>query len=158
MTYFSNSNMISCFFSSSFLISSSNPSVMLLSYCSSNLASSSLTYSTIFALSSISLLVLSIIFLKSITFYFTEFAKPKDECIRLSIFTHFFNLHELMPIVVIVDALDADLDGAGLAKVLNHLVWMSWTWYALKVSKQQWHRLFTIYEIKYFLIFPTLIS
>ncbi len=73
-TYFSNSNMISCFFSSSFLISSSKPSVILFNCCSSSLASSSFTYSTIFALSSTRRFVLSIIFRRSITFYFTEFA------------------------------------------------------------------------------------
>ncbi len=63
-----------------------------------------------------------------------------------------------MAVVVVVDTLDADLDGAGLAKVLNHLVWMSWTWYTLKISKQQWHGFFTIYEIENFLIFATLLS
>jgi hypothetical protein len=77
-SYFSNSNMISCFFSSNFLINSSNPSVILFNYYSRSLASSSLTCSTIFALSSINLLVLSIIFLKSMTFYFTELAIIKE--------------------------------------------------------------------------------
>lgn len=77
-SYFSNSNMISCFFSSNFLINSSNPSVILFNCYSRSLASSSLTCSTIFALSSINLFVLSIIFLKSITFYFTELAIIKE--------------------------------------------------------------------------------
>lgn len=71
--------------------------------------------------------------------------------------THFFNLHELMAIVVIVDTLDADLDGTGFAKVLNHLMRMPWTGDALKISKEQWHSLFTINEIKNFLIFPALL-
>jgi hypothetical protein len=143
--------MISCFFSSNFLINSSNPSVILLSCYSSSLASSSFTYSTILALSSISLFVLSIIFLKSITFYFTEFAI----IIIITVFlTHFFNLHKLMPVVVVIDTLNTDLDGAGFAKVLNHFMRMSWTRYALKITKEQRHSFFTIDKIEYFLIFP----
>ena len=56
--------------------------------------------------------------------------------------------------MIIIDTLDADLNRASLAKVLYHLMWMPWTGDALKISKKQWHGLFTINEIKYFLIFP----
>jgi len=59
-----------------------------------------------------------------------------------------------MPVVVVIDTLDTDLDRAGFAKVLNHFMRMSWTRYALKISKKEWHSFFTIDEIKYFLIFP----
>ena len=59
--------------------------------------------------------------------------------------------------MIVVDALDADLDGTGFAKVLNHFMRMSWTRYALKVSKEQRHSFFTIDEIKYFLIFPAFV-
>ena len=149
--------MISCFFSSNFLINSSNPSVILLSCYSSSLASSSLTCSTILALSSINLFVLSIIFLKSITFYFTELAiiKKLESVLFL---THFFNLHQLVAIMVVIDTLNTDLYGASFAKVLNHFMWMSRTRYTLKVSKEQRYSLFTIDKIKYFLIFPAFFS
>jgi hypothetical protein len=63
-----------------------------------------------------------------------------------------------MPVVVVIDTLNTHLDGTCFAKVLYHFMWMSWTWYALKISKEQWHSLFTIDKIKYFLIFPALLS
>jgi hypothetical protein len=59
-----------------------------------------------------------------------------------------------MPVMVVIDTLDTDLNGAGFAKVLNHFMRMSWTRYALKISKEQRHRFFTIDKIEYFLIFP----
>lgn len=63
-----------------------------------------------------------------------------------------------MAIVVVVHALRADLDGAGLAEVLNHLMRMLRTGYALEIAKQQWHGFFTLYEVYYFGIFPALLS
>ena len=63
-----------------------------------------------------------------------------------------------MPVVVVIDTLNTHLDGTCFAKVLYHFMWMSWTWDALKISKEQGHSLFTIDKIKYFLIFPALLS
>ena len=128
---------------------------MLFSCYSRSLASSSLTCSTIFALSSIKRLVLSIIFLKSITFYFTELAIMRGEAVN--IFTHFFNLHQLVTIVIVVDTFNANLDRACLAKVLNHLMRMPRARYALEVTEQQRHCLLAVNEIKYFLVLSAFI-
>ena len=53
----------------------------------------------------------------------------------LEAITHFLDLHELVAIVVVVDALDADLRGTGLTKVLNHLMRVFRARDALKVSE-----------------------
>ena len=63
-----------------------------------------------------------------------------------------------MPIVVIIDTFNTHLDRASFAEVFNHLVRMFWARDAFKVSEQQWHCFFTVYEIEDFLIFPTLLS
>ncbi len=62
-----------------------------------------------------------------------------------------------MTIVIIVDALYTNLDGACLTKVLNHLVWMLRTWYAFEVTKQQWHSLLRINKVDDLLILSALI-
>jgi hypothetical protein len=72
--------------------------------------------------------------------------------------THFLNLHELVPIVIIVNALYAHLGRACLAKVLNHLVWMLWTRYTLKISKQKRYCLLRVDKVNDFLIFPALLG
>lgn len=72
LNFFSNSRIISCFFSSSFLIRSLNPWLMFLIYWSINLANSSLTYSIKFSFSKINLLVLFNILSKSEMFWSKE--------------------------------------------------------------------------------------
>ena len=62
-----------------------------------------------------------------------------------------------MAIVVVVDALDTDLRGAGFAKVLNHLVRMFRAWNALKVSEQKRHSFLRVNEVYDLLIFPAVI-
>ncbi len=56
--------------------------------------------------------------------------------------------------MIIVNTLDTDLCGAGLAKVLDHLMRVFWTGDALKIPKEQWHCLFRVYEVDNLLIFP----
>ena len=51
--------------------------------------------------------------------------------------THFFNLHELMTVVVIIDAFNTNRLTASLAEILYHFVRMFGTGDAVKVAKEQ---------------------
>ena len=53
------------------------------------------------------------------------------------VITHFFNLHELMTIVVIIDTFYTHRLTASLAEILYHFVRMFRTGYAVKVAKEQ---------------------
>lgn len=130
--YFSNSMMISSFFSSSFLYSSLKPSWMLFSCYSINLSNSSFTYSMSFEFSSMSLFVLSIIFLRSMTFYFSELALK----INNVDFTHFFYLHEGVTVVIIVDAFNTNWWTTGFAEVFDEFMRMFRAWNTIKVAKE----------------------
>ena len=55
----------------------------------------------------------------------------------VKVITHFFNLHELMTIVVIIDTFYTHRLTASLAEILYHFVRMFRTGYAVKVAKEQ---------------------
>ena len=57
--------------------------------------------------------------------------------LMVKVITHFFNLHELMTVVVIIDTLYTHRLTASLAEILYHFVRMLGTGDAVKVAKEQ---------------------